>query len=237
MHINENPKNIKPATVAARKAFYDYLASEIKIDGIREIKRDHDFDDEQYYRSGGIRLLYEAKADAVEGAKEGILLEAGFDDVTPNTNLDISSWALEKARNIPKLELTDNRATDIACYHPGYTFVEKLQTIATKFRQEQKDGVARPNVLRQYYDVRCLLNNKGIQQFVGTLEYKAHKEKRFPPADFEIPIAENQAFLLDDKALRAEYKKRYSATSKLYYKGQPDFEELLDTIKKFVDKL
>src|ERR1700682_3106495 len=27
----------------------------------------------------------------------------------------------------------------LACYDPGYTFVEKLQTISTKYRQQQKD--------------------------------------------------------------------------------------------------
>lgn len=28
-------------------------------------------------------------------------------------------------------------AVDTICYDPDYTFVEKLQTIATKFRQQQ----------------------------------------------------------------------------------------------------
>jgi hypothetical protein len=237
MGINENPKNTKPANVEARKKFYDYLASEIKIDGIREIKRDHDFDDPQYYRSGGIRLLYDSKTDTVEGVKEGILLEAGFDNVTPNTNLEISSWALDKAIKNPKLELIDNRATGIACYNPGYTFVEKLQTIATKFRQEQTDKVARPNIMRQYYDVACLLKTKEIQEFIGTDDYKVHKEERFPKADRDIPVAENEAFLLNDKAMREEYKKRYIATAKLYYKGQPDFDGLLASIKESIGNL
>ena len=65
------------------------MAAAIKIDGIIAVNRDTAFDDEDYYRSGGIRLLYESKTTAVEGVKEGILLEAGFDTVTPNTNLTI----------------------------------------------------------------------------------------------------------------------------------------------------
>lgn len=123
--------------------------------------------------------MYESKTIAVEGVKEGILLEAGFDTVTPNTNLTISSWAFDKAASNKGIKIADNRAVDITCYHPGYTFVEKLQTIATKFRQEQADGTERPNYMRQYYDVACLLNNNEVQQFLGTEEYQAHKKKDF----------------------------------------------------------
>ena len=38
-------------------------------------------------------------------------------------------------------------------YHPGYTFVEKLQTIATKFRKEREAGVPNQNQMRQYYEM------------------------------------------------------------------------------------
>jgi len=42
--VNENPKNEKPANVAARKNFYDWLVRDIKIDGIVRVERDTDFD-------------------------------------------------------------------------------------------------------------------------------------------------------------------------------------------------
>ena len=114
------------------------MANDIKIDGIISVVRDEAFDEERQYRSGGIRLHYESKTDAIDGVKEGILLEVGFDTVTPNNPLTISSWAYDKAVQ-QGVDIIHNRALDIACYHIGYTFVEKLQTIATKFRQEQKD--------------------------------------------------------------------------------------------------
>lgn len=75
----------------ARKQFYDWLANTIKINGIVEVKRDAEFDDETYYRSGGIRLYYQTFTEASRGIKEGILLEAGFDKVTPNNAITISS--------------------------------------------------------------------------------------------------------------------------------------------------
>src|SRR5665213_3279619 len=175
MNINENPKNSKPKNIEARKQFYDWLSKTIKVDGIISVERDHAFDDTASYRSGGIRLNYESKTDPIEGVKDGILLEAGFDKVTPNFKLNISSWAYDKAKENAAIDIADNRAVDIICYHPGYTFVEKLQTIATKFRQEQADGNIRPNLMRQYYDVYCLLGNADVQQFIGTTEYMEHK--------------------------------------------------------------
>jgi hypothetical protein len=100
-----------------------------------------------------------------------------------------------------KVGIIDNRAVDIACYHIGYTFVEKLQTIATKFRQEQEDKEERQNLMRQYYDVYSLLQDNTVKAFIGTEEYQKHKEARFPPKDYEIPIADNEAFLLKKQEL------------------------------------
>lgn len=235
--INENPKNNNPNNVKARKDFYDWLAETIKIDGIISAERDYLFDDTTAYRSGGIRLHFNTFTDPIEGIKEGILLEAGFDKVTPNFNLNITSWAYEKAQEIESLDIIDNRATDIICYHPGFTFVEKLQTIATKFRQEQADGKPKANLMRQYYDVYCLLENEIVIAFIGTPEYEAHKKERFPPVDFEIPITKNMAFLLSDEDLRNQFKKRYTDTKALYYKGQPDFDIIMERINANLEKL
>jgi len=235
--INENPKNNKPNNVKARREFYDWLAKTIKIDGIISVERDPAFDDPDNYRSGGIRLHYKTTTSAIEGIKEGILLEAGFDKVTPNQSLSISSWAYDKATETKSIKIADNRAMDISCYHPGYTFVEKLQTIATKFRQEQEDGTQKPNYMRQYYDLSCLLSHPDVLSFIGTPEYTAHKEIRFPKKDIEIPIVENEAFLLSSPEQRAAFRKRYELTKALYYKGQPDFDEILERINEFVGKL
>lgn len=234
--INENPKNTNSKNIAKRKNFYDWLAKNIKIDGIISIERDTAFDDEKLYRSGGIRLHYESKVELIEGVKEGILLEAGFDDVTPNKAIAISSWAYDKAIEVGT-DIVDNKAEEIICYHPGYTFVEKLQTIATKFRQEQASGKKGPNFMRQYYDVYCLLENEEVVSFIGTEEYFSHKEKRFPKVDLETPIAQNEAFLLKSPELREDFRKRYNETSALYYSGQPNFEELLNIIGKHINNL
>lgn len=236
LRINENPNNIKENNVQKRKEFYDSLATQINIPGIISVKRDTAFDDLRYYRSGGIRLHYKNVGNKVVGIKEGILLEAGFDDITPNSPLSISSWAYDKAKEA-KVDLIDNRAIDIVCYHPGYTLVEKLQTIATKFRNEQSSGDKGVNFMRQYYDVHCLLDSTEVQAFIGTPQYNAHKEKRFPKPDLEIPIHKNEAFLLSSKEIRENFKARYISTAALYYQGQPEFDELINRIGKYINKL
>jgi hypothetical protein len=237
MGVAVNPNNTKPKAVQSRKDYYDWLASEIKIDGIISIERDHAFDNMHTYNSGGIRLHYKSYTDKVEGLKDGILLEVGFDTVTPNNKLTISSWAFDKATATEGIEIKDNRAVDVACYHPGYTFVEKLQTIATKFRQEQESGKRYANLMRQYYDVYSLLGNNEVQKFIGTEEYLQHKEARFKGKERGIVIAETEAFLLSSSEIKKDFKRRYSATNALYYKGQPDFNALLARIQENIEKL
>lgn len=237
LQVDENPKHTKERQVETRKQYYDLLAEEIAIDGIITKVRDTAFDDLSYYRNGGIRLKYDSKAPAVDGAKEGILLEAGFSMVTPNKPCTISSWAYERAIATSGIAIKDNRAIDIPCYLPGYTFVEKLQTVTSKFRVEQESGKEGQNFMRQYYDVSSLLKNPEVDKFIGTDEYHAHKERWFSTKDKETPIKENEAFRLSDPKLRKRFKTRYQSTQKLYYNGQPDFEELLSVIEENLDRL
>ena len=234
--IITDPYNLKKEAIESRKKYYDWLKDTIKIDGIISIERDKEFDNERTYNSGGIRLHYKTLADKVEGLKEGILLEVGFDTVTPNEPLTISSWAYDRAAATMGLNITDNRALNIACYHPGYTFVEKLQTIITKFRREQETGQEKQNLMRQYYDVYSLLDNTLVQAFIGTDDYKKHKEARFVGKDKDAVIAENAAFHLSG-AIRERFKKRYEITKPLYYNGQPTFDELLARIHQNIERL
>jgi hypothetical protein len=234
--VNENPKSSSKNIVANRMQFFDWLADNIHIDGI-EAERDTEFDDKEG-RNGGIRLTYNGFFGSVSGIKDGILLEVGFAKVTPNMKVDISSWMYNKSIEAG-LNISDNRALGIACYHPGYTLVEKLQTIATKFRVEQENSVGGPkvNFMRQYYDVYRLLQREDIQQFIITQEYRAHKLDWFPHADLNSPLAEKEAFLLTDDKTRTEFRNRYQGTSSLYYLGQPDFDEILEFIQANLEKL
>lgn len=235
-NVEENPKRTKENPVLSRKEYYDALAKKISIDGIVKIERDTDFDDLAYYRSGGIRLYNKSFTGSLQGLKDGILLEAGFSVVTPNEPITISSWALDKAQS-RKVDVIDNRAIDVRCYHPGYTLVEKLQTVSTKFRKIQPGEDIPPNLMRQYYDIYSLLGHERVLAFIGSDEYFAHKEFHFSQTDLAIPTAENEAYLLSNADRRDEFRKRYKATASLYYQGQPEFDELLARLHGFLEKL
>ena len=232
-------KEDKPPIRAARKKFYDVLANTLSINGIIEIVRDHNFDDIEKYRSGGIRLFYQSYTPTLDGLKDGILLEAGFDTVTPNKPIDISSWIWEHIESINgSSHYINNTAKGVQCYHPGYTLVEKLQTIVRKYRNKEHPGAADDkNFMRQYYDVYCLLGNAEIQAFIGSDEYLQHKAARIKGADNLIPLSEHPALLLNDIEIRMSFNSRYVSTSKLYYNEQPAFEEILTRIHSFMPKL
>jgi len=134
-------KDDKPEVREARKSFYDLLSEKIQIEGIIQVERDTAFDDTDKYRSGGVRLYYTSYTEAINGLKDGILLEAGFDTIAPNRSVTISSWVMDhvKSMNEP-FEYIDNIALNVLCYLPGYTLVEKIQTIVNKYRKETQGG-------------------------------------------------------------------------------------------------
>lgn len=233
MNVYTSRNQDKPNHRQTRLSYYNWLAANIHIDGIQKIERDTAFDDEKY-RSGGIRLFYRSPPHNPHDIKEGILLEVGFDDVTPNSPKTISSWIYDYAKG--KVEIIDNRAKGVPCYHPGYTFVEKLQTISTKFRKQQDQGSFSENFMRHYYDIYCLLKSSEIQHFIRTGEYIEHKIKRFRDRDNPV-ISQNEAFLLTDKAVRSQYEHEYNLSQSLYYKEKPKFSEILDLIQQNINLL
>jgi hypothetical protein len=220
--------------IESRQQFYDWLADTIRIEGINAVERDHAFDDDKS-RSGGIRLNYESVFDNPAALKEGILLETGFDDTQPNLPRTISSWAYDKASQ-SGVTIPDNRAIGVPCYHPGYTFVEKLQTVSTKFRQQQEKGELPQNFMRHYYDISQLLDHPDVTAFIGTPEYQARKKVRFRSGD-NLNIRENEAFLLSDPETRDQYARAYQATASLYFNEQVPFVTIMDKIQAQIEKL
>lgn len=234
LEVKTGKNQDKPAHVDSRFAFYDWLADKIAIEGVVKVARDHAFDDPKA-RSGGIRLHYQVHAETLAGLKDGILLELGFDDTTPHTAVTITSWAYDYASG-RGVACKDNRAVGVPCYNPEYTFVEKLQTISTKFRQQQTAGALPANFLRHYYDVAQLLGNARVQAFIGTETYEARKRERFRQEDV-LEIATNEAFLLSNPVVRTQYQAEFAKTKDLYYQGQPDFEWILARILADIGRL
>lgn len=217
----------KPNQIASRVAFYDWLTKEISIPAV-STERDTSFDDPKG-RNGGIRLNFSSAYEKLEGIKSYVLLEVGFDLTKPNEKKTISSWLYEAAVEAG-LEIADNRAIDVSCYLPGYTFVEKLSAIARKFQQEQEGELMPVNFIRHYYDIYQLLGDKSVQEFIGTPAYQDHKTLRFRKSD-ELDLTKNQAFVLADPKTREKYAREFKRTEVLYYGGFPSFDQILERIQ------
>lgn len=234
LKIKTGRNHDKPAHIKGRETFFNHIANILDICGF-EFSRDHNFDDQAKLRSAGIRGTYHSYFSNITELKPGILLELGFDQTTPNVFCDISSWAFDKAHAL-NIDIVDNRAKQVKCYFPEYTFVEKLQTISTKYRLHQKQQTLPINFLRHYYDIYKLLELSRVQQFIGTDKYLAHKEKRFRSAD-EKNISKNEAFLLSDRKIKELYKKEFQRKSTIYFGTQPSFDDILGRIKQHIKKL
>jgi len=235
MAVKTRRNHDKASHIKSRADFYDWIARHLRIPGIEEVERDYAFDEKEKMRSGGVRLNYIPITPSLSGIKDGVLLELGFDDTTPNKQVDISSWAYDYAIEYVN-NIDDNRAKGVLCYLPEYTFVEKLQTISTKYRQ-YKNGKGFPkNFLRHYYDLYCLLACQPVLEFIKTARYQTRKTERFGVAD-NLVIAENPAFLLLDMRERRLFESEYESVASLYYKEQPSFEELLIRINQHISAL
>lgn len=222
----------------SRVEYFDWIANYLraKIPGVTDVKRDFIFDDAQKYRNGGIRLHYNSHFSA-QGLKEGILLEVGFDRTAPNQPRLISSWAYDRAA-VAGVATIDNRAVDVLCYEPKFTFVEKLQAVVRKFRlyKENKLGANLPaNFIRHYYDLHNLIDLDDVKSFIGTAEYEAFKKERFGGDDTKV--SNSDAFKLTDQDDFALFEKEYERSASLYFKGRPTLVEILTRIGQSLDRL
>jgi len=235
MDVKIRKNQNKEAHIKSRSDYYEWVASNLRISGIQNVERDYAFDDQDKMRSGGVRLNYVSNLSTLSGMKDGVLLELGFDDTAPNQAVNISSWAFDYATKYVK-EIEDNRANNVLCYLPEYTFVEKLQTISTKYHQYKKGNGFPKNFLRHYYDVYCLLEYRPVLDFINTDQYQMRKQERFPKSDIQI-IAQNPAFSLKNENERSLFASEYQKVSSLYYKGQPSFDDILNKLSKYLKVL
>lgn len=231
--VKAGPNHVKPAHVESRVKFFDNLVANINIPGMQAV-RDPSYDDSKM-RNAGIILQYNNLFASEKGIKEGVLLEVGFDQTTPFELIDISSWAYDKAIEIEPA-LDQNRALEIKCYYPEYTFVEKLQTISTKARKQQETGEFGVNFLRHFYDIHKLLQEKRVTSFIGTDKYFEHKKKRFRASD-ELDLKKNLAFNLDkNSGLYEEYKNEFKKIAPLFMFSSPSFDEVYKDIINLREK-
>ena len=233
LQVDTNPNHDKPQHIESRRQFYETLRDKIKISGITAVERDTTYDDDTL-RNAGLRLSYETHFGPIASLKDGILLEIGFDQTAPNRSVTISSWIVQFAE-AKKLQYADNRALDILCYSPEYTFVEKVQAVVRKYGQFKGTGKVPTNFLRHYYDIHQLLDVEAVQKFIGTPAYLEHKKKRFKSLDHDI--AKSGAFTIEDENSRKQFEAEYLKTAPLYYRGQIPLDTILTRIQQDLARL
>lgn len=151
LEVKAGKNHDKPAHRESRRRFYDYLAETITIDGIVSVQRDHEFDgDDGKYRQGGIRLLHPRLFPGDKGLKEGILFEAGFDDVTPNRPCDISSWAYDHAARKDQACRQSRESGSMlpSWLHTGGKVANHCQKVQSMAREEAETRQFHPALLR-----------------------------------------------------------------------------------------
>lgn len=236
IRIETNDSNVKtgknhnnPLQIDSRRIFFNDLAGKINIPGMIS-RRNHEYDDNKM-RNAGIDLTYKNSFKVPKKIKPSVLLEVGFDQTTPNEAIDITSWAYEKAKE-NGVSVEDNRAKQVKCYYPEYTFVEKLQTISTKVRKQQKSGKFDSNFLRHFYDLHMLFQLDRVKDFIKTQEYAQHKKNRFRSQD-NLCLAQNPAFNLDqDTPLFEQYEIEFKKLNNLFFGERPSFSEVYATISE-----
>jgi hypothetical protein len=150
MNVYMGKNHEKPKHTESRDAFYNWLADNIHVQGAASVKRDAAWDDRKA-RNCGIAVAYPSQFKDQSPIKPHVLLEVGFAQVEPNESITITSWVTEIAR-ATNLDVLDNRATDICCYLPEYTFVEKtlggFHKISTRTRAENPSSKLHSSLLR-----------------------------------------------------------------------------------------
>jgi hypothetical protein len=231
-----NTHSNKERHITARFQFYDELAKSISIPDI-VITRDTVYDDKDA-RNGGIRLTYHSHFSSIAGLSAGVLLEVGFDKTAPNEPKDFTSWAMQKAFEV-KMKIYDNRAPDVKCFNPEYTFIDKLQTVCRRFRlyKERMDSTKdRPReFLRHYYDLYKLLELNRVTNFIGTEDYKNYKNQKLAPNDLRF-FNSRDPFTLADQETYQHFEKEYLQLRKLFWSEPPVFQQIIQEIAELSQK-
>lgn len=234
MKVYTGKNHDKPKHRESRDAFFNWLVKNVKIPGANSIQRDPEWEDEKI-RNCGIKIEYQSQSSFEPSIKPFVLLEVGFAQVEPNEPVTISSWVSEIAAN-SNLEIEDNRASEVRCYYPEYTFVEKLEAISRKYKREQEQKLLPSNFIRHYYDVYKLLGSERIQKFIGSAAYLEHRSEMFP-GEAIGSLVTDEAFLLSDVATKKRYEAEYNSKAPMYYRNRPSFEDILKGIKNRLNDL
>jgi hypothetical protein len=229
LDVKTGKNHDKKNHIESRRNFFDIISNMLAIPGLL-FQRDYEFDDLSKMRSAGIRGTYHSHFPSLAALKDGVLLEVGFDKTTPYEYRNISSWAYEKAIS-SGIKIINNQANNVKCYLPEYTFIEKLQTISTKYRVNKQRNMESPvNFIRHYYDIYQLLQMEQVKNFLGTDDYYVYKQEKFGTLN-DLDLTKNPAFQLSEPGEVDKFRSLYQKKAEIYFGVTPSFEKIIQYIK------
>jgi hypothetical protein len=128
---------------AARRGFFEALASTLRVPGAR-VGLDPDADDPTW-RNARLQVRYpQAEPTARAGwMRPFVLLEVGDARVTPFVLRDLGSLVHDELERLGRLDAyTENRPRGVRCVHPLVTLIEKLDALQRRASIEANEPAA-----------------------------------------------------------------------------------------------
>lgn len=192
-------------------------------------------------------LDYASVAQALDGIESTVLLEMGVrGGALPQDELPLRSM-LGGALAGTQIDDEGTEPFLMTVLDPSRTLVEKLSALhsaGTRFLEG--DATALRRVSRHYTDVDALLGLKRVRDFISGSDYEdlvaevqALSAGFFPDKHREAPnrrFSESVALAPPDALLDA-LRLDHEESAPIYFRGAPEFDEVLLRIAAFRDKL
>jgi hypothetical protein len=128
---------------AARRGFFEALASQLRVPGARVVLDPRA--DDPTWRNAQLQVRYPRTAPSarVEWMRPFVLLEVGDARVTPFVLRDLGSLVHDQLERIGRLDAyTENRPHGVRCVHPLVTLIEKLDALQRRVPIEANEPAA-----------------------------------------------------------------------------------------------
>lgn len=187
---------------------------------------------------GSLRFGYESVFEGFEGSEQNVLVEVGFRGGTEPTELIVINSMIGESLTKHGKDTGEYKPFQIRVLHPKRTLIEKLFALAAAY----KDGNL-PQKTRHYYDAFCLLNNRDLNQFVGSPEFfelvddvGKHTLKNFGSAEDITTLLNSPAYALSDTEYKA-VSNGYMKDDHLYFAEQPPFKSVYQVVRQAVQRV
>ncbi|MBN1335048.1 MAG: nucleotidyl transferase AbiEii/AbiGii toxin family protein [Deltaproteobacteria bacterium] len=227
-----NWKGGKEAHERARRAWFDALASAIRVPGCK-VTLNLDLVDPRW-RSAVLDVAYPGLFLPEIGAPAlpVVRLEVGSARVAPFVERPVTSWVHDLFVESGLIEgFADNRPPAVRCVHPVVTLVEKLDAVSRRFG---RDDVAPASFVRHYEDAariaEALPRLPPIEGSLPALVREMVAERQIRA----VPSPDDPAFLLTGSPREAAVRRVWAAIAPMYWGQRLSLDEACTRIRGWI---